>query len=69
VTDILFSAASGPCYFTPSEKAPGNPHIERWAGLRAGLDAMEKNIKMFHNSQMGMAQHKENCSQLLHIKK
>jgi hypothetical protein len=28
--------------FTPGEKAPDNPWIGRWVGLRADLDAVEK---------------------------
>jgi hypothetical protein len=35
-------SASRPCRFTPKERAPGTHWIGGWAGLRAGLDNVEK---------------------------
>jgi hypothetical protein len=35
-------SASGPCRFTPDEKAPGTHWIGGWVDSRAGLDDMEK---------------------------
>jgi hypothetical protein len=39
-------SASGPCRFTPKERAPGTHWIGGWMGPRTSLNYLEKNLDL-----------------------